>query len=129
MIWRFLPVGAMALLLGCAPVAETTGWDVGDRDAMGYDEFFGGFGRTGVYNLWDANEDAFLSEAEWEAGFGDRFGVYDVNRWGMYRDWDRDRSGSLSDVEFSSGVFDSYDLDGDAVLLGDEREAYERDWM
>ncbi len=130
MMRRLLPAGVVALLLvGCAPVAETTDWDAADRDAIGYDEFFGEFQQTGVYNLWDADEDDYLSQNEWQAGLGDRFGTYDVNRWGMYGDWDRDRSGYLDDIEFSSGVFDRYDLDGDNYLAGDEVADFDRDWM
>jgi hypothetical protein len=128
MTWTLLAAALAApLLTGCAPVAETTDWDA-DADQIGYDEWAPSFAEADVYGAWDLDDDDLLSEDEWKAGFGERFGVYEVNRWGMYRDWDSDRSGDLSEIEFSSGVFEHYDLDGDAVLLGDEAGAFEADW-
>ena len=118
---------AMALT-GCEPIVETTDWDAPDADAVGYDEWAPDFYGDGTFRGWDADGDFLLSEDEWRVGFERDFGAFEDERWGAYQDWDEDRSGLLSEPEFASGVFDTYDLDDDTILGGDELGAFTQDW-
>lgn len=130
---NFLIAAATTLvMLGCSPVTgfSDPDLDAGDEGALGYDEFAAGLHQSGIYDLWDTDDDDFLSEDEWRSGLGDRFGVDDFDRWGMYGDWDENGSGNLSEAEFGSGVFDAYDLNDDSILGDDEFQALEGDgWM
>ena len=120
-------VAATLLLVGCEPIAETTDWNA-DADHMGYDEWAPGFHDAGWFEAWDTDRDNRLSEGEWRAGLGDRFGTYDAYRWGPYPDWDTDRSGYLSDAEFGRGMFDHYDTNGNSLLVGEEIAKVDEDW-
>lgn len=72
-----------------------------------------------IFEGWDGDGDGYLSEPEYEAGFGDvQYGDIDyVDRWD---DWDIDDDDRLSDGEFSDGLFETLDDDRDGMIGRDE---------
>lgn len=73
-----LGIGAFALSLFAAAPASAEmfdDWDTDDEVGISEDEWGTGFGESGVYDTWDA-DDGLLSEDEFNSGV---FGSYDAN--------------------------------------------------
>lgn len=104
---------AIALPAGAQVFGPELGTD------LDYDRFNTGFTGTGYYDALDRDTDGLLNESEYSTG--------------LYRDFDRDRDNLISADEFETGytrnlgmdtydasMFDTYDADGDGMLMQSE---------
>ena len=99
---------------------------------------------TGLYGLWDADDNNQLTESEWSTGtarwnrsgvtYGE-FGTWDANsdgwldqsemtggleRAGFYSTWDTDRNDLVDESEFGGGLFDTWDANDDQAVDANE---------
>lgn len=71
---------------------DFSAFDTDGDGVLSADEWNAGFGGTAWWDDFDANDDAFVSEAEWDSG--------------LFAEWDTDDDAMISEDEFS--VFDDY---------------------
>lgn len=71
-----------------------------------------------VFDDWDTDNEAGISDDEWDAGFGEN-GIFDT--------WDADADGTLTEDEFNTGVYDAYDENDDDILDDQEFAEYEEE--
>jgi len=93
----------------------------GNLDADGNDRISYGEMSTGLFSVWDADDDARLTTAEFDERSNGWFGDEE----GLFQDWDDDSSGFLTEDEFgtgveSAGLFDEYDADDSGWFSDDE---------
>ena len=109
-----------ALLLSTAANAQMFGDEIGTD--YGAEEFNAGLGESGMYDAWDSDEQAGLSENEFATG--------------VFSDWDRDNDLALTEEEYTTGSerwygedneanFIEYDADQSGVI---EREEFRSTW-
>lgn len=75
-------------------------------------EFMAGVDQYGAFALWDANNDGYLSAAEFEAGMRS-IGL--TARHG-FTSWDRNEDNRLSESEFYRGTFRDLSSSADGVV-------------
>lgn len=73
------------------------GWDLDGDDLIGFNEL-----SSGLYGLWDADEDGELAVAEWDDAVDLWFGEQTVNL--AEEAWDEDDDGIISRAEFAEGL-------------------------
>lgn len=91
-----------------------------DRDADGMlntEEFNEGFGASGVFSSYDANQDGMLTEDEYGED-ADTLAAYDA-----------DASGDVTEEEFSQGIFGEYDSDADGSFSTEETETFNAEFQ
>lgn len=145
---RIVTLAAVAALVGASAAAQEIGaWDVNADGLLDEAEFTQGFLdagvfdrwdldgdeligfselSTGLYGLWDANEDGELAVSEWDNAVDLWFGERDVNL--AVETWDENGDGIISQAEFAEGLqttdllarLDSAETDG---ALGEEEFA------
>lgn len=101
--------------------------------------------------LWDEDDDARLTEAEWNEDAATWFGTADYGTWGdwdtntdeyltaeeftaglnqsgLMRGWDADRTGAIEGGEFGEGLFGVFDTNDDTYLDTNEWGAGTTEW-
>lgn len=117
-------VGAVALslaLFATPALAVDYGvwdsWDTVDPLGIDYNEYESGLDEVGVFDEWDADNDGFLAEKEFNDGVGDNDDVWDSRFGGnAFFDWDADDDNRLSKDEFYENSYAVYDADDDNVI-------------
>lgn len=118
-----LAVAATCLLVPLAHAQDFGEWDVDDNGSLSRAEFEPGIGTTGWFRQWDADRNAMLAEAELASGVFRLFdrnddGVLDRQEWergiaAFYgpgtpdfavSDWDADADDVLDEDEFAAGL-------------------------
>lgn len=102
-------------------------WDADGDGSLNEDEFFNTtFGNT------DVDDDEFINEDEWNAGYTGMYGNYAGDT--DFATWDADADGNLDYDEWNTGFaespwFTTYDADSDATITEDEwNEGLYTDW-
>jgi hypothetical protein len=73
--------------------------DINDDNIYSEDDIY-----IGYYNLWDLDDDGYLSEEEWDKGSALYFDNQDISPYGPYEGWDMDNDLKLDENEFSEGM-------------------------
>jgi hypothetical protein len=114
---RFTATAAIALLAAGSAGAQMFG-----ESDLDYDRFNAGLTESGMYDAWDADADAQLTEGEFATG--------------VFSDWDRDNDMMISEEEYGLGsgrwygpeyqtAFTDYDADQSGFI---EREEFGAGW-
>ena len=134
-----------ALLTAPAHAQLFEGWDTDESGTLGLAEFTPGIHEQGLFSDWNTNEDEALSEDEFESGL---FGLFDdddngeltqaewdegVDAWfgeqavdADFSAWDDDGDGVLSEAEFTGeiGTLDT----GFDEFAGDDQQVTETEF-
>jgi hypothetical protein len=127
------------------PVTPFEDWDVNQDQALQVEEFTVWTADEGKFDewvddegldreaflertaeVWDANGDAILTRAEWEAGVSEMYG--DAS-YGTYEEWDTNGDSELQPEEIEAGheahgFYAQIDGNQDAVIADDEISAF-----
>lgn len=112
-------------------------WDIDANQELSEDEFY-----SGVYDLWDENDDALLDESEWNNQANNWFAEaqYNLTDWdtdgeeglteeefvngfretGLYTQWNQNQDNLIDENEFAEGTYELFDQDQSDFL--DENE-------
>lgn len=122
---RFLGLGLMLLLVGCAgtvqPYELSPGvcntWDADDDGLITQAEFAPGFDDAGIFGGWDEDDSGLIDEEEFGVGVDgdDDFGAFDT--------WDTNDNFGLDATEFRIGGFNRFDANDDGTIGLDECRA------
>lgn len=110
------PEVSVATEEGVADVAYFTDWDMDDDTYLSEEEFGAGWESQTLWEDWDTDADSYLDQEEFDAEFGD----HDWYEESFYADWDMDDDDLLAEDEFTTGLFGTWDFDDDDLLAENE---------
>ena len=103
---------------------EFSDWDQDGNSLIDKKEFYRAYAGTKYHNQWDADQDKFVNEEEWESGVTNYWVAYDIGEYGAFSSWDSDVHGKISEAEFQERIFEFYDKDGDGYLNKEEYQSW-----
>lgn len=116
----FLPLSAMAQDFTVNPAFSDYGsWDLNDDGRIIEEEF-----SLNSYSVMDRDQDALISEDEWNDYTSNWFDPYEVN-YGDFEYYDTDQSGKIDEREYSYVLEDTdlyayWDYDSDGYVADTE---------
>ena len=99
-------------------------WDQDGNDLIDKKEFYRAYAGTKYHNRWDADQDKYVNEEEWERGVANYWVPYDIGEYGAFSSWDSEVHGRFSENEFQERIFEFYDKEGDGYLNKDEYQSW-----